>query len=295
MSLTGRFANFGKLVHQGYLLWTKHVNAKGGLLGRPVELLIYDDQSDPQTSVNLYQQLISQDKVDLVLGPFSSSIAIVASTVTEKLRYPMIPIAPAEEIWNRDYRYIFGLSPPAMHLLDGALALAKQKGLKRIALINENNVTLHSVARGVIEGARELELEIIFHEEWKKGTQDFLRLLQEIKALEPEVLLTAGLFEQDLLITRQLKELDFMPKLYASASAAHLDEFGAILGPDAEYIFGGSGWEPYPRLMKKRFIQPEIIDSIFVPFDGLLMQRLLFSWLEPIDPASAYTSPARVG
>jgi branched-chain amino acid transport system substrate-binding protein len=115
MSLTGRFAEAGNDTHQGYLLWAKHVNAKGGLLGRPVELLIYNDQSDPQTSVNLYQQLINQDKVDLVFGPTTSPITIVASTVTEKLRYPMIPLAASEEIWNRGYRYVFGITPPAMH------------------------------------------------------------------------------------------------------------------------------------------------------------------------------------
>ncbi|MCI0529161.1 MAG: ABC transporter substrate-binding protein [Nitrospira sp.] len=174
MSLTGRFADDGKAIHQGYLLWARHLNAKGGLLGRPVELLIYDDQSDPQTSVNLYQQLINQDKVDLVLGPFSSPIAIVASTVTEKLRYPMITLAASEEVWNRGYRYVFGIYPPAMRYLDGALAIAKQQGLQRIALINENTVMTHSVALGTIEEVQEMGLQIIFHEEWKKGTKDFL-------------------------------------------------------------------------------------------------------------------------
>lgn len=126
LSLTGRFADVCKYNHQGYLLWAKHVNAKGGLLGRPVELRIYDDQSDPQTSVNLYQQLILQDKVDLILGPYSSPIAIVTSTVTEKLRYPMITTAVSEEIWNRGYRYVFGISAPARHHFDGALAITTQ-------------------------------------------------------------------------------------------------------------------------------------------------------------------------
>jgi branched-chain amino acid transport system substrate-binding protein len=121
----------------------------------------------------------------------------------------------------------------------------KQEGLKRIALINENTIFPHSVALGVIESAREMGLEIIFHEEWKKGTRDFLRLLQEIKALKPEVLLTAGYFEDEKLITRQLKELDFMLKLYVAGFAARLDDFGATLGSDAEYVLGRSDWEPH--------------------------------------------------
>jgi branched-chain amino acid transport system substrate-binding protein len=242
LSLTGRFAHEGNYFHQGYQLWAKHINAKGGLLRRPVELLIYDDQSDPQTSVNLYQQLILQDKVDLVLGPYSSPIAIVTSTVTEKLRYPMVTTAVSEEIWNRGYRYVFGISAPAMHHFDGALAIAKQQGLKQIALIHESTVGAHSETLGTIESAREMGLEIIFHEEWKKGTKDFIRLLEEIKALEPDVLITAGYSEDEELITRQLKELDFMPKLYAVSVS--LDEFGTTLGPDAEYVLGYSPWEP---------------------------------------------------
>ena len=83
LSLTGRLADQGNYIHQGYLLWAKHVNAKGGLLGRPVELVIYDDKSDPQTSVYKYQQLILEDKVDLVLWP--------ERYATAKLIYPLPP------------------------------------------------------------------------------------------------------------------------------------------------------------------------------------------------------------
>ncbi|MBI3988168.1 MAG: amino acid ABC transporter substrate-binding protein [candidate division NC10 bacterium] len=248
LALTGRFADDGKYVHQGYLLWAKHVNAKGGLLGRPIELLIYDDKSDPQTSVYRYQQLILQDKVDLVLGPVNSPIAIVASTVTEKLRYPMIPLASSEEIWNQGYRYVFGLATPATHFFDGAWAIAKQHGLRRIALINENTVFAHSVARGVIESAREMGFQLVFHEEYRKGKKDFQWLLREIKVLKPDVLLTGSYFEETKLITRQLKQVNFMPKLYAVGFGAHQDEFGADLGKDAEYVLGWSEWEPHPGL-----------------------------------------------
>jgi branched-chain amino acid transport system substrate-binding protein len=132
--------------------------------------------------------------------------------------------------------------------LDGALAIIKEHDLQRIALIHENTVFPRSVARGVIESAPKMGLEIIFHKEWKKGTEDFLRLLQAIKALEPEVLLTAGFLEEGKPITRQLKELDFMPKLYVGTSGVRLDDFGATLGPDAEYVLGFSDWEPYPSL-----------------------------------------------
>ncbi len=248
VSLTGRLAVDGGHMQQGYQLWAKHVNAKGGLLGRPVELVLYDDRSDPQTSVNLYQQLINRDKVDLVLGPGTSPLAIVTSTVTEKLRYPMIPYANADEIWKRGYKYVFEILPPAMHEMDGALAFTKQQGFKRIALINENTVWARTVARGVIESAPGIGLELVSHEEYAKGTQDFRPLLTRVKDLKAEVLLTAAYVEESILIVRQLKQLDFAPKLYASAYGASLDGFGDALGQDAEYVLAASDWEPERNL-----------------------------------------------
>jgi len=248
LPLTGRLAVEGKEMHQGYQLWAKHVNARGGLLGRPVELLIYDDRSDAQTSADLYQQLILRDKVDLVLGPDTSPLAIVVSTITEKLRYPMIPYANADEIWRRGYKYVFEILPPAMHELDGALAFAKQQRLMRIALINENTVWARTVARGVIENAPAIGLELVSHEEYAKGTTDFRRLLRRVNDVKADVLLTAAYVEESIQIVRDLKRLRFAPKLYASAYAASLDGFGATLGQDAEYVLAMSEWEPEHNL-----------------------------------------------
>lgn len=248
MSLTGRFAGPGNYVHQGYVLWAKHVNARGGLLGRPVQLLISDDQSDPQTSVSLYQQLILQDRVDLVLSPVHSPMVIVASTVTEKLGYPMVALATSEKIWKRGYRYIFGMAVPAAHYFDGVLAIAQRQGLKRIALINENTVWAQSLAFGVLESAREMGLQIVFHDEWQKGTSDFRPLLARVKAVQPEILLAGGYFEGDVLITRHLKEVDFTPQLHVGTLGTSLDEFGTTLGQAAEYALGVSLWEPHSDL-----------------------------------------------
>src|SRR5690349_5122645 len=72
ISLTGKDSRSGKELQNGYKLWEEQANAKGGVLGRQVEFVIYDDQSDPETSAKLYEKLISEDKVDLIIGPYSS-------------------------------------------------------------------------------------------------------------------------------------------------------------------------------------------------------------------------------
>ncbi|OLC36671.1 MAG: hypothetical protein AUH81_07800 [Candidatus Rokubacteria bacterium 13_1_40CM_4_69_5] len=102
LSLTGTYAKPGKYGHEGYQLCAKELNARGGLLGRRVELVTYDDRSDPQTAVRLYEKLITEDKVDVVMGPYSSPITEAAVNVTEKYRKLMVtPLAATTSIFKK--------------------------------------------------------------------------------------------------------------------------------------------------------------------------------------------------
>src|SRR5215510_11542426 len=84
VSMTGTYAKPGLHGRDGYRLCQKHVNEQGGFLGRPIELVLYDDRSDPQTGVRLYERLLSEDHVDGVMGPYSSAITEAAANVAEK-------------------------------------------------------------------------------------------------------------------------------------------------------------------------------------------------------------------
>ena len=90
LAQTGVYATLGQNQLRGYQLCVKHVNDKGGVLGRKLELVLHDDGSDPATAVRLYEQLITQDKVDLVLGPYSSPISDAVADVNEKHKMPMV-------------------------------------------------------------------------------------------------------------------------------------------------------------------------------------------------------------
>jgi len=244
ISLTGAYAEPGNFVREGYDLWARDLNARGGLLGRRVDLTVYDDKSDPQTCVAHYQKLILEDKVDLVLGPFGSPNATVASTVTEKLRYPMLVYAVSEEIWKRGYRYVFGAPPPAAHYMDGALAVAKQHGIERIAVIDSaSDPGNHDMGLGAMNGARERGFRVVLYNSYPKDTEEFSWLVARVKAATPEALLVTGYPKDEIAITRELKRLDFMPTLYA-ARFAELPQFGVVLGRDAEGVLGVSHWEP---------------------------------------------------
>src|SRR5438034_2166472 len=118
LSLTGTYAKLGKYQHEGYQLCQKDLNAKGGLLGRKVEFVVYDDQSMPATGVRVYERLITEDKVDAVMGPYSSPITEAVANVTEKYKKVMVsPLAATTSIFKRppgkERRYIFMVISPA--------------------------------------------------------------------------------------------------------------------------------------------------------------------------------------
>ena len=132
LPLTGWGSDAGQLNLRGYELWEQHINEDGGLLGRPVELLIYDDQSDPTTTARLYERLINQDQVDVLLAPWSDDMTMPATTVSERYGKPMVTGgATLDEIWSRGYQYVTGLLPSSydyvgvpLRMLEGMVSTA---------------------------------------------------------------------------------------------------------------------------------------------------------------------------
>src|ERR671923_1598504 len=109
LPLTGEFSEPGKAAQQGYQVWEAMINEKGGLIdGRKVQMVIKDDQSNQNTIVADYNALISRDKVDLLLGTFSSLLNLPASTVAERNRMLYVePAGGAPELFDRGYKYLF--------------------------------------------------------------------------------------------------------------------------------------------------------------------------------------------
>lgn len=245
MSLTGRYDRTGKEVLNAYQLWAEQTNAKGGILGRKVEFVVYDDTSDPETAAKLYEKLITEDKVDLILGPYSSPVTIPASTVTEKYGYPMIASgASATEIWTRGYKNIFEIYTAAPFYLDGAIDIASKQGYRTVAIVNENSAFAKDTVAGAKKKALEMNLQVIFEEEYARDVRDLSPVLTKIRALNPDMLLGGTYGEDSTLIVRQLKDLNWMPKVVALTVGPALPDFAQNLAGDAEYIFGATQWEP---------------------------------------------------
>jgi branched-chain amino acid transport system substrate-binding protein len=244
ISSTGTYSKPGKYTQEGYLLWEKQVNERGGLLGRPVKMIIYDDKSDPATSVKLYEKLITEDKVELVVGPYSSPVTNAASVVSEKHKMPMVAsLAATTSIWERGFKYLFMTISPAEVYLEGVVDIAAQKGLKTVAVINEDTLFSKAAAAGGAKLAEQRGMKVVFRDAYPKGTSDFATVLSKIKAANPDVLLVGSYFDDAVAIARQMKELDVNPKMYGVTVGGDLPEFYQQLGKTAEYVYGSTQWE----------------------------------------------------
>src|SRR5262245_40971760 len=245
LAQTGVYAALGQNQLRGYQLCVKHVNERGGLLGRKLKLVVYNDGSDPATAVRLYEKLITQDKVDLVLGPYSSPITEPVADVNEKYRMPMVaPSANATSVYRKGRKFVFMVGAPVEVYLEGLIDLAAQKGLKTVALINLDDIFGRANAQGAVELAKKKALQVVFADAYPEGTADFSAILTKVRAANPDVLGAATRFEDAVTITRHLKALNVNPRMIGLTVGVDLPKFYEVLGRDAEFVYGATQWLP---------------------------------------------------
>ncbi len=243
VALSGEYAVLGRALLEGMQMWVHDLNARGALLGRKVALVSHDDGSDPDRCARLYERLITQDKVDLLLGPYSSELTLAASTVAERHHFPLVATGAASgEIWSRGYRNIFGVDAPAYRYMYPPLEFAKEKGLSRVALVFANTAFPREVAAGVRAKAAKLGMEIVFDAEYDKDDNAFSQLVQGMVRVRPEALIGGSYLEDSIGMVREAKAQGLSPKLMVFTVGPATMEFGEILGPDAEGVMGAVAW-----------------------------------------------------
>src|SRR6266849_5072076 len=216
LSQTGPDAGQGQNHLRGRELCVKHANEKGGVLGRRIELMVEDDQSKAPRAVAIYEKLITQDKVDAILGPYSSDIVEAVADVSEKHKMPMVtPSGTATSIYKKGRRFVFMVSSPSEVYLEGVIDMAAKRGLKTVALIHDDTIFPKAVAQGALELAKKRGLSVVLVEAYPKGTTDFSAILTKVRVANPDVLAAGTPVNDTVPITRQLRELNVNPKMFA--------------------------------------------------------------------------------
>ena len=242
---TGTYAALGQTARRGYALCVKQANERGGVLGRQLELLTENDESQPKKAVKIYEKLITKDKVDMVFAPYSSPITDAVATVTERHGLPMIDCCGASSaIFTKGRRFVFMLVSPAESYLEGLIDTAAKRGLKTIAIIHEDSLFPKALIRGALGFAKKQGLSVVAVTPYPRKTPDFSAMVEQIKAANPDVVAAATYFNDAVAITRQMKASDVNPKMFGVTVGGDLPKFYQQLGPLAEYVYGAAQWEP---------------------------------------------------
>ena len=246
VSTTGTNGRTGLYQQEAYQLWEAQKNASGGLLGRPVEMVLYDDQSDPTTGARLYERLITEDQVDLVMGPYASGVTQAVAQVTESYGYPLLVAgASANSIWESGFERVFGVySVAGDYFKDIVTNIATAQGYKTAAVIYEDAVFPMSTGQGAVTWMQEAGIEVVVEESYPQKATDVSSVLTKIRDVDPDMLIGGSYLPDSVLIVRQAKELGLNPRLYAFSVGAAQPDFLDTLGEDANFVLGPSMWEP---------------------------------------------------
>ncbi|MEM8564275.1 MAG: amino acid ABC transporter substrate-binding protein, partial [Pseudomonadota bacterium] len=233
---------FGLNQLRGIQMWVRDINSRGALLGRPVELVFYDDGSDAARSAELYQKLITEDEVDVLLGPYSSDITMAASQVAEKYNTPMLTLgASAEEIWERGYDNIVGLDTPSSRYMDLAIVAAAENGAQTMSLVWANTDFGREVVSGVRLTADELGIQIVLDQS-ADDVAEIPKMVDQLKAADADVIMAIAYLDGSVDLVRELKREGVKPKMLVFGVGASLAEFGQTLLADAEGVSGVVQW-----------------------------------------------------
>jgi ABC-type branched-subunit amino acid transport system substrate-binding protein len=261
LPLTGNFSEPGTAAMRGYKIWQQLVNKGGGLLGRKVQLIIRDDASNQNTIVADYTRLITEDKVDLLLGTFSSLLNLPASAVAE--RFKMVYVEPAggsPRMFNRGFEYLFfAQQATAPHQGDLFSAWVKKlpanKRPQTAAYPTQDDPFAAPVIAGIRAKLEAAGIRTVYSKTYAPDTTDFDTIAAGIKESGADLVAEGAVFDDGVGLIRSFKKLGYNPKvLFETSAPSESVLFSKAIGlANTAGIFYAVSWSPaakgpkYPR------------------------------------------------
>jgi len=250
LTLSGKYAETGRLVRYGYELWMEKVNSRGGIsVGgekHQVNILYYDDESSPDRTALYVRKLIITDKVDFLLGPYGSASTLEAARVAEEYGVPMVQGGGAADgIFSSGFTCTFGLLNTASDyfgtLLHGATSLSPRPN--KVAIVSADDDFSQTAAKGAKELAEQLGFNVLPIVTFLND-QGLSAKLEDLKWDHPDMVLLSSHFPEALTFMTSAKGVDLNPSMYGIAVAPADPGFIEALGQDANYVFGTAQWLP---------------------------------------------------
>lgn len=293
--ITGIYAAGGESHLNGFLLWQDYVNEKGGInvkdLGKslPVKLVYYDDQSAPEESIKIYERLITTDKVDFLLGNWSTRLQVAVIPTIEKYKVPCVGNDSGSNTW-KDLKasYFWGL---------GALDNADYKMAGLVELMSANKNQIKTVAILYCNDMRPLEdlsvlkpllekegFTVVLQKDYPIGVTDLASVLLEVKDKKADALIGLSYPADTILMIKQAMELGVNTKLWYNLVGPGISPFKFIFGDAVEGIMFMGGWTEkgpgdskvmYDRYMAKYKMPPDYLDVVNVWQSAEIMKQAI--------------------
>src|SRR5215470_13942757 len=223
MSLTGPLSPNGKQALLGLQIWEEEVNAKGGLLGRPVKLVYYDDQSQSAPVPGIYTKLLDIDKVDLVIGPYATVPSAAAMPVIIQKGKVFIILFGLAVNTEFNYPKFFAMIPsgpdtkPAFTEGFFEAAAAQNPKPQTVALVAADQEFSRNACEGARENAKKANLRVVYDKTYPPSTTDFAPIVRAIQATNPDVVTICSYPLDSVGMVKAVNEVGFKPKLIGGA------------------------------------------------------------------------------
>ncbi len=254
ISLTGKYATNGIHTQNGYQYAIRKISEAGGVTVGDTcydfEVVYYDDESKGDRGATLAERLINQDKIQYMLGPYSSGMAKAIAPVTEKYQIPMVEAEGASRsLFNKGYKYLFAVLSTSEQYLASAITLAAEKATEggnkpssvKVAVAVENDPFSLDIRAGVLDDASKYDMQVVIDEQLPRDLSDMSAILTKVKLLKPDVLIVSGHSKGAATAVRQIGEQRIDVPMIAVTHCEAADVIGKF-GATANDILCSTQW-----------------------------------------------------
>jgi len=251
MSLSGDNADLGQLYADAYELTVQRINEQGGVEAGDgntyeLEMELRDDETDASNSQAIYQELIDQQGVDYLLGPYSSTVTLPASAVAAENERPMVEGGGASpEIFSQGNEWIFGLLPTADKYALSYLDMVSEQdpAPESIAILAEDDTFSQSTAEGARNRIREMDLELVVDRTFPSDTSDLSTNLGRVRDEGADVLLLCAHQQHNIILANQMETQDVNLDAAMGTVGSLNDAFRDEVGDNSNYVYGPTSWD----------------------------------------------------
>lgn len=257
MAKTGDFAPAAAGQLNAYQLWADQTNAAGGLnvagTKRPIELVVYDDQSDPGKAASIYEKLITDDKVDLLLSPWGSPAHFAVVGVLERYKFPMVGSSAASiQIRSIKASNIWFPTSAIPDKLGADLAtLMKSQGVKSVAISTIQLPFPQEIKRFLVPAIEKAGIKIVYNQEYSPGIKDMTAGLSAIKRAAPDAVISLSYPQDSVLYMKQAREQNIEAPFQFVAVGPSAAFFAKIFGANLDGVVALGQWSPYQKAWPK--------------------------------------------